>query len=177
MYKNTRICKCCGRTFTANYGRQVHCSNSCSKQYRQRSKRLKLDAKKSASEIESIREILDGRYYLSITQAALYLGVSRPTVYRRIKNGEITPLRVSSRTVRISVDQLKTESKPKPLSPKGDFSCMISKQEASARYEVSVQWLYRILDAEGIKPMVIKGKAYFPKNDLDRLLPPKVVYN
>lgn len=54
---------------------------------------------------------------------------------------------------------------------------MISKQEALARYEVSVQWLYRILDAEGIKPMVIKGKAYFPKNDLDRLLPPKVVYN
>ncbi|MBQ1693277.1 MAG: helix-turn-helix domain-containing protein, partial [Bacteroidales bacterium] len=92
MYKNTRICKCCGRSFTAKYGRQVHCSNSCSKQYRQRSKRLKLDAKKSASEIESIRETLDGRYYLSITQAALYLGVSRPTVYRRIKNGEITPL-------------------------------------------------------------------------------------
>ena len=177
MYKNTRICKCCGRSFTAKYGRQVHCSNSCSKQYRQRSKRLKLDAKKSASEIESIRETLDGRYYLSITQAALYLGVSRPTVYRRIKNGEITPLRVSSRTVRISVEQLKTESKPKPLSPKGDFSCMISKQESLARYEVSVQWLYRILDAEGIKPMVIKGKAYFPKNDLDRLLPPKVVYN
>ncbi len=177
MYKNTRICKCCGRSFTANYGRQVYCSNSCSKQFRQRSKRLKLDAKKSASEIGSIREILNGRYYLSITQAALYLGVSRPTVYRHINNGEITPLRVSSRAVRISVDQLRTVVKPRPLSPKGDFSCMISKQEALARYEVTVQWLYRILDAEGIKPMVIKGKAYFPKNDLDRLLPPKIAYN
>ena len=54
---------------------------------------------------------------------------------------------------------------------------MISKQEALARYEVTVQWLYRILDAEGIKPMLINGKAYFPKNDLDRLLPPRVMYN
>ncbi len=25
--------------------------------------------------------------------------------------------------------------------------------------------------------MVINGKAYFPKNDLDRLLPPKIAYN
>lgn len=81
MYKNTRICKCCGRSFIAKYGRQVHCSNSCSKQYRQRSKRLKLDAKKSASEIGSIRETLDGRYYLSITQTALYLGgVDQPYI-------------------------------------------------------------------------------------------------
>lgn len=177
MYKNTRICKYCGRSFTTNYGRQVHCSSSCRGQYHQRSKRLKLDAEKAASEIESIRDTLDGRYYLSITQAALYLGVSRPTVYKRIKQGKLTPLRVSIRAVRISVDQLKTEMRPKPQTQNGDYSCIISKQEALARYEVTVQWLYRILDAEGIKPKVINGKAYFPKNDLDRLLPPKVVYN
>ena len=177
MYKNTRICQFCGRSFTANYGRQVHCSNVCREQYHRRSKRLKKDAKRSASGKESIRALLDGRYYLSITQAALYLGVSRPTVYKRINNGEITPLRVSSRAVRISVDQLKTVVKPRPLSPKGDFSCIISKQEALARYDVTKQWLYRCLASEGIKPMLINGKAYFPKNDLDRLLPPKVAYN
>jgi excisionase family DNA binding protein len=138
---------------------------------------LKIDYEQSAAAIDSVRSLFEGRYYLSITQAALYLGVSRPTVYKRIKKGDLTPLRVSSRAVRISVDQLRTEVKQKPLSPKGDFSCIISKQEALARYDVTVQWLYRCLAAEGIKPMVINGKAYFPKNDLDRLLPPKVAYN
>ena len=73
MYKNTRICKCCGRSFTAKYGRQVHCSNSCSKQYRQRSKRLKLDAKKSASEIESIRETLDWRIRSKLTPSIAHI--------------------------------------------------------------------------------------------------------
>ena len=177
MYKTTRICQFCGRSFEPEFGRQVHCSCDCRKQYHKRAKRLKKDYEQSAAAIDSVRSLFEGRYYLSITQAALYLGVSRPTVYKRIKKGELTPLRVSSRAVRISVDQLKTEVKPKPLSPKGDFSCIISKQEALARYDVTVQWLYRCLAAEGIKPMVINGKAYFPKNDLDRLLPPKVVYN
>ena len=177
MYKTTRICKCCGRTFEPEFGRQVHCSATCRERYTKRCKRLKIDQKKTASEVAAIHAVLSNKHNLSISEAALFLGVSRPTLYLRIRRGELSPIRVSSRTVRIPIEQLKTDTHQKPLPSKGDFSSIISKEEALSRYEVTIQWLYKTLRKEGIRPRIIHGEAFFPKNDLDRLFPPKLCYN
>ena len=177
MYKTTRICKCCGHTFEPEFGRQVHCSATCRERYTKRYKRLKKDQKNTASEVDAIQAVLSNKHNLSISEAALFLGVSRPTVYLRIRSGELSPIRVSSRTVRIPIEQLKTDTLQKPQPSKGDFSSIISKEEALSRYEITIQWLYRTLKKEGIRPRIIHGEAFFPKNDLDRLFPAKLFYN
>ena len=144
MYKTTRICKCCGRTFEPEFGRQVHCSATCRERYTKRYKRLKKDQKNTASEVDAIQAVLSNKHNLSISEAALFLGVSRPTVYLRIRSGELSPIRVSSRTVRIPIEQLKTDTLQKPQPSKGDFSSIISRDEALSRYEITIQWLYRV---------------------------------
>ena len=127
--------------------------------------------------IQEIRDTLSGKTHLSITEAAAYLGVSRPTVYARIKAGELVPVRFSTRTLRIPIDQLIDNTEREPQPSKGDFSTIISKEEALERYEITDTWLYRKLKQEGIRPKIIKGKAFFPEKDLDRLFPPKKTFD
>ena len=177
MYATSRICRCCGKAFTPEFGRQVYCTPACREKDKNRQKRLKTKAKQAGLSIEDARSILSGKTHLSISEAAHFLGVSRPTLYARIKEGEITPLRVSSRTVRIPIEQLQADTSLTPQPSKGDFSVLISKEDALERYNVKSAWLYRKLKAEGIRAKIIKGKAYLPKKDLDRMFPPKPTYN
>ena len=177
MYATSRICRYCGKTFSPEHSRQVYCTPACREKDKNRQKRLKTKAKHANVSIEDARAILSGKTHLSISEAAQFLGVSRPTIYARIKEGEITPLRVSSRTVRIPIDQLQVDTSMTPQPSKGDFSVLISKEEALERYNIKAAWLYRKLKAEGIRAKIIKGKAYLPKKDLDRMFPPKPTYN
>ena len=110
MYKTTRKCKCCGKLFTPDHGRQVFCSPACREQYKKRSRRLRTTSQNSVKQFEQIRDALSSKDLLTITEAAEYLGVTRPTVYARIKAGELIPLRVSIRSLRIPVDQLHKDS-------------------------------------------------------------------
>lgn len=173
MYKTTRICKCCGSAFTPETGRQVFCTPACREHTKNQTKRLKNAARKIQIDKAEIQAALSGKTHLSITEAALYLGVSRPTIYARIREGELTPLRVSTRTLRIPIAQLTADTNLQPRPSNGDFSILISKEDALARYTISESWLYRRLRAEGIRPRILKGKGYFPKKDLDRLFTPK----
>ena len=173
MYKTTRICKCCGSAFIPETGRQVFCTPACREHTKNQTKRLKNAARKIQIDKAELQAALSGKTHLSITEAALYLGVSRPTIYARIREGELTPLRVSTRTLRIPIAQLTADSNLQPRPSNGDFSILISKEDALARYTISESWLYRRLRTEGIRPRILKGKGYFPKKDLDRLFTPK----
>ena len=75
-----------------------------------RKKRARTKARKARIETSAAREALEGKTHLSISEAAKFLGVSRPTLYARIEQGELTPLRVSTRTVRIPIEQLETST-------------------------------------------------------------------
>ena len=107
MYKTTRKCKCCGKLFTPEFGRQVFCTPACREQYHKRTKRLRKNSVTSVKQIDQIQSVLNDKALLSISEAADYMGVSRPTVYARIREGEIIPIRVSTRTLRIPIEQLK----------------------------------------------------------------------
>ena len=54
----------------------------------------------------------------------------------------------------------------------GDFSVLISKAEVLAKYNISESWLMRKMKEEGIRPRIIKGKAHYPKKDVDRMFKP-----
>ena len=61
------------------------------------------------------------KQYLSITEAAAFLGVSRPTIYSQMQSGELPYNQVGARTIRIPLPalvslqakQTVTPSKPK----------------------------------------------------------------
>ena len=177
MYKTTRICKQCGKAFTPEAGRQIFCCAACREKYKKRSRQLKKEAQNHALSLEDTRAALDNKTHLSISEAAAYLGISRPTVYARIKEGELVPVRFATKTLRIPIEQLRIDTAKLPQASNGDFSILISKEDAIARYEITSAWLYRKCRSEGIRPKIIKGKAFFPKKDLDRMFPPKVTYN
>ena len=177
MYKTTRKCKCCGKLFTPEFGRQVFCTPACREQYHKRTKRLRKNSVTSVKQIDQIQSVLNDKALLSISEAADYMGVSRPTVYARIREGEIIPIRVSTRTLRIPIEQLKGNSALLPQPFEGDYSILISKEEAQDRYDVSLRRIYQRLREAGIRTRLIKGKTFFPKKELDKILPLRKHYN
>ena len=177
MYKAIRICKYCGKTFTPEHGRQIFCCTECRNAYGYQARRLQRAAHRQVMSIEDTRAALANKSHLSITETAAYLGVTRPTVYARIREGELVPVRFATRTLRIPIEQLIADTEMKIQASKGDFSSLISKEAALARYEITDTWLYKRCKSEGIRPKIIKGRAFFPKKDLDRLFPPKVTYS
>ena len=154
-----KTCSGCGTPFTPENPRQRYCCETCRNTYNMRLKRQRQQAHKAKIEAEQARETFEGKSHLSITEAAKFLGVSRPTLYARINAGEIIPLKVSSRTVRIPVEQLRSDSQIQPQPIKGDWSILISKAEVLQKYNISESWLMRRMKEEGFRPRIIKDKT------------------
>ena len=163
MHPVTRKCPCCGSAFTTDNLKRKYCSDTCRNTHQMRKKRARTKARKARIETSAAREALEGKTHLSISEAAKFLGVSRPTLYARIEQGELTPLRVSTRTVRIPIEQLETSTQMQPKPTKGDFSSLISKADVLSKYDISERWLYKCLKEEGIRPKLIKGVSFLPK--------------
>ena len=140
MHPVTRKCPCCGSAFTTDNLKRKYCSDTCRNTHQMRKKRARSKARKARIETSAAREALEGKTHLSISEAAKFLGVSRPTLYARIEQGELTPLRVSTRTVRIPIEQLETSTQMQPKPTKGDFSSLISKADVLSKYDISERW-------------------------------------
>ena len=177
MHTVTKTCTCCGSTFITDNPKRAYCSETCRNTHNGRLKRARRKAHKAQMDVMTAQAVFAGKSHLSITEAARFLGVSRPTLYARIEQGEITPLRVSLRTVRIPMDQLVADSHLLPQPGKGDFSVLISKLDILDQYNISETWLIRKMRAEGVHSRIIKGKAFYPKKDVDRLFKRKPTYN
>lgn len=175
----TSVCRKCGKVFERSFGRQVFCCEKCRKDKMNEKRRATRRLVGEAVVEERIARVSDaerGAKYVSIKDAALLLEVSRPTIYRRIAVGELHPIRVSSRTVRISVAELLADSGIEITENKGDFSVPIKLEEALALYGVSRSKFFAVIKKEGIKTRRIKGVDFFPKPDLDALFPTPVKY-
>ncbi len=96
MYATSRICRYCGKTFSPEHSRQVYCTPACREKDKNRQKRLKTKAKQANVSIEDAKAILSGKTHLSISEAAQFLGVSRPTIYARIKERKVKSLPFAS---------------------------------------------------------------------------------
>lgn len=97
------------------------------------------------------------------------LGVSRPTIYRRIAAGEILPVKVSSKTVRISVEELISDSNISQMPNSGDFSTPIRLEDALRRYGVSRSRFFKTVRKAGVRPKMVGKVAIYPQADLDKL--------
>ena len=173
------VCRNCGKVFERAFGRQVFCCEKCRRdKMNERRRAVRRLAGENAVEKKIVKsfEGEKGAKYVSIKDAALLLEVSRPTIYRRIAIGELHPIRVSSRTVRVSVEELLADSELKPVENKRDFSVPIKLAEALSLYGVSRSKFFDVIKNAGIRARRIKGVDFFPKMDLDALFPAPVKY-
>lgn len=177
MHIAMKTCSGCGSTFTPENPRQRYCNETCRNTYNMRLKRQRKQARRAEIETMAARETFEGKSHLSINEAARLLGISRPTMYARINVGEIKPLKVSSHTVRIHIEQLKADSQIQRQPVKGDWSVLIPKAEVLQKYNIFESWLMRRMKEEGFRPRIIKGKAFYPEKEVDRMFKPKPVYN
>lgn len=177
------VCRCCGRVFEREFGRQVFCSEKCRKEKSNEARRIRRRIESeavTAASCDRQREVPSGSpggaKYVSIKDAALMMGVSRPTIYRKIEAGELHPVRVSSRTVRVAVAELLVDSVIEPQKNTGDFSVPIRVDEALELYGISRGKFFAAVKKAGIRPKMIGGVDYFPKRNLDELFPtpPKI---
>ena len=171
MLINERICRECGKAFKPEFGRQIFCSVECRKANSNSKRRAQRNLETNLHDRQAIIEILSKRAFLSIKEAALFLGVSRPTIYRRIGYGEYHPIKVSSKTVRIPIQEVIASSDMEIDKKIGDFSLVLNLQEALLRYDTTRTKFYEIITANNIAVRKRRGIAYYPQKTLDQFLP------
>lgn len=98
--------------------------------------------------------------------------MSRPTIYRRIAAGDFHPIRVSSRTIRIPIEEL-TVSAPEPVSNGVDYTHLLTLDEALRKYKVSKSTLYLKMSDLNLKTKRIRFVTYFPEKALDEAFMPE----
>ena len=101
-----KICQHCGKEFIAHTSATAYCSHRCSglaDKLRKRNDRLK----STTLEVRELqRQALLDKNFLTLTDAAKLMQISRTTLYRIIELNSIPLKRFSDRTVRIAREDL-----------------------------------------------------------------------
>lgn len=110
--------------------------------------------------------------YLSISETAALLGISRPTVYAKIKSGELDVIEFSERIHRIPREQILHLQKglsPSPQvvkNPDDIAETYICKEDILRTYNIGETWFHRKIKGKGIKPLRYGRKFYYPRKDI-----------
>ncbi len=157
----TLICPQCGKPFQTTASRKEYCSIECLRKHDNEAKhRLSITRNAISSKLAE-KEALSDKALLSISEAAKFLGVSRPTIYTYIKEGKLTPIRKSSAIIRIPVEQLtSTEQKTEQL-PSLDVTAYLTKKEILKKYKISETWFHRRIKEKGVKSVRIGARSYY----------------
>ena len=186
-----RVCKYCGKEFTAKTTVTKYCSDTCSKRaYKARKRAEKVDqSNKETHRIKTqpIKE-LKAKEFLTISEACKLLSVSRWTIWRAIKNNELKAGSIGRRKLirRSDIDKLfkpthyqipeaiLTLQEPEPEEWKQarefDITECYTLTEVQNKYGISEKALYDLIKRNSI-PKLKKGwYAYVPKAIIDNLL-------
>lgn len=177
-----RICKYCGKEFTARTTKTQYCSLPCnSKAYKAKTRSGKIEVANSeilAAKTKPIEE-LKVKPFLSISETCQLLGISRRTVYRMIDRGEFNPGKAGKRTIlqRSDIDNLFSKPHAEAALPKTSpepmqytISDCYTITEVLHKYPLSEKALHEIIKRNKI-PRIKQGRfAYVPKLLIDKLL-------
>lgn len=101
-----RICNYCGEEFEARTLQTKYCSHRCnSRHYKNRKREEKIEEvplenlQQKRNKIIGDLSHLQHREYFSVDEAAAYIGISRRTIYRLIKNHELKIHKIGARTI------------------------------------------------------------------------------
>lgn len=172
-----KVCKCCGQVFVARKTTTECCSHKCSStlyKTRKRGKLIKIETVKNEKEIFQTRvESIKLKPILTITEASLLVGVSRPTIYSYINNGELECMRMGCKTfIRLSdiFDRFKTKELEilKPSSELSPILEVYTMQEIMDKYKIREAWVYKIVRERRIPKIYKRGRCFYSKPDVDK---------
>ena len=173
--KIKRICVWCGKEFIAQKTTTACCSKQCANalyKKRKRDEAIKTNNQIVGKEIEEkpIERIKD-KPFLTITEAALYLGVTRPTVYGYIKRGELKVSRLGFKYFLKKEDIDKLFNTPiefhTPTKEKASITDFYTTAEVKEKYHVNESWIFVIAKKHNIPRTFNRGKTYWSKKHID----------
>ena len=94
-----KTCENCGAQFNAKTVYSKFCSKKCSEAA---TRKKKAQEKQEEQRQQLAEQIPTDRPYISIAEAVVLYGISRATIYRQIKKGNIPALNLGERLTRIS---------------------------------------------------------------------------
>ena len=173
--KIKRICAWCGKEFIAQKTTTACCSKQCANalyKKRKRDEAIKTNNQIVRKKIEEkpIERIKD-KPFLTITETAIYLGVTRPTVYGYIRRDELKVIRLGFKYLLKKEDIDKLFNTPTefhtPTKEKVPITDFYTTAEVKEKYHVNESWIFAITKKHGIPRTFNRGKTYWSKKHID----------
>ena len=172
-----RICQQCGKTFDAKTTVTAYCGTPCARRAykaRKRAEKIGTSNEQTRQIVEKPIEEIRAKDFLNVADACTLFGVSRWTLWRAIKSGNIKAAKLRRRTLirRADIDRL---FDPGPLpaqqvaAPVALSDCY-SLREIYEKYGVSPAMLYDLINRNAIPKQYAGSNAFVPKQIIDQLL-------
>ena len=172
-----RICEFCEKKFLAKTTHTRYCSPRCNNLGY---KKLKRDSKiHKSNEDTQQKELLSSpglslqnKDVLTVSDAAIYLSVSRRTIYTWLNEGKLKGKRISNRKVLFLKSHLisflgDVEEYTAPVAREKIEVTHYTYKEIIQKYDVSLSWLYIIVERQAIRKTKRSGIIYLAKQDID----------
>lgn len=168
-------CLWCGKSFVAHKMTTLYCSHICNgRAYKEEKKKEKLQEyidKEELQQVASIRCVGD-KDFLSPTEVATLLGVSRATIYRYMASGVIRVLQLKARTIirRSDVERMFNEAPAYKKRSYGrkESTLYYTLNEIIEKFKVMKKTIYSRCERFGIPKISEKGKVYYNKAAIDK---------
>lgn len=171
-----RKCQVCGEEFMAKTIESWYCSPKCSKTAWKR--RHDEDERNKLLD-KVVKTIPKEQDFIKVTEAYALFGISRFTLYRLIRKGQISHINLGTNQIRVSKEELmklyplrpKATEKPKQvkklysLEPKDCYTI----GEISKKYKVNDSTVYAHIRKYSIPTRQIGNYVYVPKKEIDNL--------
>ena len=171
-----RICEFCGKTFIAKTCKTRFCCKACNDKYYKElirsdrynavTKEVKEEKKKRIRLAVDELEIIQAREFISLKQLAIYLGVSRKSIYTYMRIYEIPFSQIGSRiivkrkeveTVMMNLKSVKTMQE-RPIKSTKTITDFYSAKEIEEKYQISYSRLYVIAKENNIPSATLSGE-------------------
>lgn len=174
-----RICEYCGNEFTARTTKTRYCSKKCnSAAYKQNKRQTKINQSntetlKSKETKQKVLPTIKDKDTLTVSETALFLGISKRTVYNWLNNGTIKGTRFSNNKVLFLKDDLlsifrqnKAYERPTPTERK-PITEFYTIDEIKEKYNIGTTWAFKIIRENNIPKTKIGGKTHVSKKHID----------
>lgn len=173
--KIKRICAWCGKEFIAQKTTTACCSKQCANalyKKRKRDEAIKINNQNIEKKIEEKPiTIIKDKPFLTITETAIYLGITRPTIYGYIKRGELKVIRLGFKYFLKKEDIEKLFNTPiefhTPTKEKAPITDFYTTSEVKGKYHVNESWIFVIAKKHNIPRTFNRGKTYWSKKHID----------
>ena len=175
--KIQKQCAICGKSFTPKTVNSIYCAKQCTDiAYRKR----KAQQKKEEQRKVISNKIPDDRKYISVPEAIILFSVTKSSLYRHIRQGQIPAVNIGSRLIRIdrtimekmfSFQQETSEVKKTPsaklyrLEPEDCYTI----GEISDKFGISDSSVYKHIRKFSIPIRQIGKYVYAPKSEIDNI--------